>query len=130
MNLMNILEGLRFSKLTFDYVQLLMEITGVVVLSIFGFYAVGLLTTFRQGMLEKGWRNVTQGAIILVLAQIPILISPIGPTGLASLLDDTGAILRFIGIVLLILGFRAQYRVWRPNRKDLSPTIELNNQTS
>jgi hypothetical protein len=46
------------------------------------------------------------------------------------ILDDIGAVLRFIGIILLILGFRAQYKVWRPDSKELSPAIESNVQTS
>jgi len=106
-----------------------MEIAGVVVLSIFGFYAIKLLSSFRQGMLENGWKKVTQGAIILALAQIPFLATEFGPTMDASLLNDIGDLLRFIGIVLLILGFRAQYQVWRIDNKDLSSKIQSSNAT-
>jgi hypothetical protein len=104
-----------------------MEIAGIVVLSIFGFYAVRLLATFKQGMLEKGWRNVTSGALMLAIAQIPFLVSRIGNAALGSLLNETGNILRFIGIVFLILGFRAQYQVWRVDNKDLSSAIQPTN---
>jgi len=104
--------------------QLSMEILGVVVLSIFGFYAVRLLSSFKRGMLEKGWKNVTQGAIILVLAQIPFLLAGITPSTLSSILIGAGDLLRLIGIIFLIVGFRAQYQIWRVDNKDLSPMIE------
>jgi len=115
--------------LTIDYNQLTIEILGVVVLSIFGFYAVRLLSTFRNGMLEKGWKYVTEGAIILALAQIPFLVARIGSPSFVSLLDDAGDILRLIGMIFLILGFRAQYQVWRLDKKDLSPPIESGSRT-
>jgi hypothetical protein len=73
-----------------------METAGVIVLSIFGFYAVRLLSTYRKGMLEKGWRTVTEGAIILTLGQIPFLASRIGPPAITSVLDDTGTLIRFM----------------------------------
>ena len=93
-------------------------------LSIFGFYTVQLLATFRKGILEKGWKKVTEGAVILVLAQIPFLAAGIASPAFGSLLLDIGAIFRFIGIVFLILGFRAQHNVWRLDNKDSSRDIE------
>ena len=98
-------------------------------LSIFGFYAIKLLATFRNGMLEKGWKHVTEGAIILAVAQIPFLVSGIGPSVLSSLLDDVGSLLRLTGMIFLILGFRAQYQVWRLDNKDLSPLTQSANPT-
>ncbi len=38
-----------------------MEVIGIVVLSTFGYYALKLMTSFRKGMLERGWRLVTFG---------------------------------------------------------------------
>ena len=110
-----------------DYNQLTIEIIGIVVLSIFGFYAIRLLSTFRNGMLEKGWKYVTEGAIILGLGQIPYLLSWIGSASLFSLLNDVGMLMRFVGMIFLILGFRAQYQVWRLDNKDLSPPIKSGN---
>jgi hypothetical protein len=100
-----------------NYLQLGMEIAGVVTLSIFGFYAVKLLGSFRKGMLERGWRLVTLAAIILVLAQIPFLVAAISSSSLAALLTDIGNVARFVGIVCLTIGFRAQYQIWRIDKK-------------
>src|SRR5579864_1988660 len=112
-----------------DYNKITIEIVGVLLLSIFGFYAVRLLSTFRNGMLEKGWKYVTEGALILGLAQIPFLLSGVGTSSLFTLLDDTGMLIRLIGMVFLILGFRAQYQVWRLDNKDLTPAIKPGNPT-
>lgn len=103
-----------------------MELLGVVVLSIFGYYAVGMLASFRRGMLERGWRMVTVGAIILALAQIPFLVASFSSSPFASLLMYSGNISRFIGIIFLIVGFRDQYRIWRPDRKNNFSNYESN----
>jgi hypothetical protein len=97
-----------------------MEVIGIVVLSTFGYYALKLMTSFRKGMLERGWRLVTFGAIILALAQIPFLISLASPSLLMSTLRTVGNLSRFLGIVLLTLGFRDQYKIWRIDKKEIS----------
>jgi hypothetical protein len=111
--------------MTFDYVQLAMVSVGIVVLSVFGFYAVRLLSSFKRGMLAEGWKRVTIGATFLVVAQFPILGSGIESSSLTSPLSLIGTLLRFIGIVFLILGFKAQHEIWRvDNKEDLSPVVE------
>jgi len=100
-----------------------MELVGVVTLSVFGFYALRLLSTFRKGLLEEGWRNVTRGAVILAMAQIPLLVSRFV---FDSFLDYVGDIFRFIGIFFLILGFRSQYKVWKVNDEKEIPQIARN----
>jgi len=103
-----------------------MELLGIVVLSIFGYYAIGMLASFRRGMLERGWRMVTVGAIILALAQIPFLLASFSPVSFASLLMYAGNICRLVGIIFLIAGFRDQYRIWRPDRKNHYSSYESN----
>jgi len=100
-----------------------MQILGLVALSIFGFYDIRLLASFKSGMLEEGWKKVTFGAIILAVAQIPFVASSFIPSQISSLLGDVGMLLRFIGILFLILGFRAQYKIWRLDKEDASLSI-------
>jgi len=97
-----------------------MELIGIVVLSTFGYYALQLMASFRKGMLERGWRLVTFGAIILALAQIPFLISLATPSLLMSDLRLVGNLSRFVGIIFLTLGFREQYKIWHINKKEIS----------
>ena len=106
-----------------DYAQVSMEIVGLTGVLIFSFYAVKLLGSFRHGVLEKGWKEVTQGAIILALAQIPFLVAGIYPTSFNTALVYAGNLFRFIGLAFLILGFRTQYQVWRLDNKDLPQKV-------
>jgi hypothetical protein len=96
---------------------------GIVLLTIFGYYSVRLLTSLRKGILEKGWRRVSLGAIFLLIGQIPFIASGIGPANYFAIFSYSETALRFIGIVFLTLGFKAQYEVWRPDKKDLNETI-------
>lgn len=105
--------------MAFDYIQLAEVITGAVVLSAFGYYALKLLGSFRTGTLEKGWKQITVGAIVLVIAQFFFLGSGIDSSSVASLLIVGGTLMRFIGIVFLTLGLRTHYQIWRLDNKDL-----------
>ena len=93
-------------------------ILGLVVLSFLGVYCVRLVTTFRGGIFSKCWKEVTAGAVILALAQIPIIVSEVGPLDLQTLLADAGALMRLAGVTLIIIGLRSQSRVWRMEGKD------------
>jgi hypothetical protein len=108
--------------LAVDLFALTFAITGSVILSVFGFYSIRLLTSLRKGMLEKGWKRVAIGAIFLLLGQFPYLIAEFGPTSYITNLGYLELLLRLIGIVLITLGFKAQYEVWRLDNKDLTPT--------
>ncbi|HYB04644.1 MAG TPA: hypothetical protein VED17_09285 [Nitrososphaerales archaeon] len=103
--------------MTIDYVLLVQEVVGVAVLFTFGYYAVRLLASFRKGMLERGWRLVVFGAILLGVAQIPFLVAAITSGNLSTTLVAVGDLVRFMGMISLILGFRAQYQIWRVDRK-------------
>jgi protein-S-isoprenylcysteine O-methyltransferase Ste14 len=95
-------------------------ITGVAVLSAFGFYAAKLLGSFKTGMLERGWKQVTIGAIVLVLAQFFFIGSGISSSSIVSLLLGVGTLMRLIGLVFLTLGLRTHYQIWRLDNKDLT----------
>ncbi len=103
-------------------------IIGSALLLVFGFYALKLLASFRKGVLEKGWKEVTVGAIFLVLAQFLIIVSGFGAPSLVSPLNISVQAMRFVGIVLLILGFRAHYQVWRLDSKNIVARTESNEQ--
>lgn len=98
----------------------------MVLLVVFGYYAMRLLQSFKSGILENGWKRVTLGAIFLALGQFPRLAALVSSTSLASYFEYPELLLRLLGILFLILGFRAQYQVWRMDNKDLSIT-ERNN---
>ena len=103
-----------------NYSTLIPEGAGIVVLSIFGYYAVRLLSSFRKGMLERGWKLTVYGAIFLGVAQIPFIASALSSGNLSIFIGYVGNAFRFFGILFLILGFRAQYQIWKVDKK--SPT--------
>ena len=113
-----------------NYMQVF-AIAGLIALSVFGFFALRLLSSFRTGILAKSWRHISVGAIFLILAQLPLIAASLGPSGEeSSLLIITGTMMRFLGIVFLTLGLRAQCKVWWSENKHLdqgaksSATIE------
>ena len=107
-----------YLTLTIDYESLVIEIVGLAVVFFFGFYALKLLSNFREGMLEKGWKQVAIGALFLIAAQILFLIPLMGSSPLVTALNYTGSAMRVFAMIFLILCLRAHYMVWRVNKKE------------
>ena len=103
--------------MTMDYTVLVPEIAGLAMTCFFAFYALKLLANFRQGMLERGWKQVAIGALFLIVAQFFFLPSSAANSALSVALTLTGMSMRLIAMILLILGLRAHYMVWRPDNK-------------
>jgi hypothetical protein len=116
------LQRVRNRKLFSDVPQQVIDALGAVVTFAFGFYAIRLLTSFRMGMLEKGWKHVAYGGISLIVAQFVLLASEFGSPTLEVTLGDIGTLARFTGMVFISLGLRAHYQVWRLDNKDVAPT--------
>ncbi len=89
------------------------QIAGVLILSALLFYALRLLESFKTGMIAKSWKQMTAGAIFLILAQFVFLANDAGFLGEPSILVTLGTVLRFCGVVFIIIGLRSQSRVWR-----------------
>jgi predicted phage tail protein len=100
-----------------NYSTLIPNGAGIVVLSIFGYYAIKLLSSFRKGMLERGWKLTVYGAVFLGVAQIPFIASALSAGNFSIFIGYVGSALRFLGIVFLILGFRAQYQIWKADKR-------------
>lgn len=110
-----------------DYILVSEGIVGIILLCVFGYYATRLLQSFKSGILENGWKKVSVGAILLALGQIPHLAAVISSTTLAPYFEYPELLLRLLGTVFLILGFRSQYQIWRVDNKKLSSEIESEN---
>lgn len=105
----------------FNYFQIAV-VFGLFVLLALGFYAVRLVTSFRTGMLAKSWKEVTIGALILIIAQFPFFVAGFGiyETVFVSL----GMGMRFLGVIFLIIGLRAQSRVWGSENKKIEAEVQ------
>ena len=81
-----------------------------------GYYSVRILHSFRGGVLSKGWTFVSVAVPFLISGQ---LVTGIGSSqSLAMDSQETlrviGASLSALGGLLIVLGFRAQYKAWNP----------------
>jgi hypothetical protein len=115
--------------LAIDYLSLVTVIGGLAMVLFFGFYALKLLSNFREGMLEKGWKQVATGALFLIVAQLLFLIPVMGSSPLANALNYIGTATRFLAMAFLILGLRGHYMVWRVNNKKAEAVLPLESST-
>ena len=78
------------------------------------YYASRLFFHMRSGRFEKGWRLVTEGVVLLCAGFIFITIQDL--SGSSSpyyfYFDYVGTALCVIGIIIMSIGLRSQYRVW------------------
>lgn len=112
------------ADLIYDYVQPAFEVVGIVVLCSFGYYAIKLLSSFKAGMLEKGWKQVTVGAAVLAVAQIVYIAGGFGSSTFSTILEDAGQLMRFTAVVFVTLGLRTQYQIWRVDNKNAKSNSE------
>jgi hypothetical protein len=92
---------------------MMQEIAGLIALSVFAFYAIKLLNSFRNGVIAKSWRQVAVGTFFLIMAQFPVFIASSGAGEVQEVvLNSLAAAMRLLGVIFLIVGLRAQARLW------------------
>jgi hypothetical protein len=82
-----------------------------------GYYALRILSGFNGGVLQKGWHMMAASAYFFIFGQLFLL----GGAGQALAMVHAaqyeimvGSVLETLGGLLLVLGFRAQYKIWDP----------------
>lgn len=95
---------------------------GLVLLGAFGFYALKLLANFRSGMLEKGWKQIAIGSVLLIFSQLLLIISQFDVTGFTAPPFLVGSAFRIFAMIFLILGVREHYLVWRIDKTRQMPS--------
>jgi hypothetical protein len=102
-----------------DVVTLIIEIVGgsmlvfgtIAIWIAMGYYSIRLLRSFRGGILSNGWKYICIAVPFLVSGQ---LTTGLGGSGANGVLMVFGASLSAIGGLMIVIGFRAQYRAWNP----------------
>jgi hypothetical protein len=94
-----------------------------------GIYGVRMLRGFRGGVLQEGWNLMAYSAFFFILGQV-FLLGGAGQAlkdiGIAPYNIMLGSSLETIGGLLLVMGFRAQYKIWHPKGlKAASSTAEV-----
>lgn len=80
------------------------------------FYAVSILATFRKGMLERGWKYLSVGLIILVGGDVVLTLSNYYTSG--GVLYELGLAIDAAGVVFAILGFKSHRDIWASGNKE------------
>lgn len=74
------------------------------------YYGLRILTSFKKGMLERGWRILSVGIIFLVAGVLIMTLSSYIPVG--GYLYQFAIGFNAVGICLAVLGFKSHYDVW------------------
>jgi hypothetical protein len=95
------------------------------------YYAIKLLRSMRNGVLEKGWRFIVFAAFCLIFGILALDLSISGLIGnnlLLEILGYAGASLQAVGGLGIAYGFKAQYDAWNPKgmrKKELTVPEEV-----
>ena len=120
-----------------DIVTLIVAIIGgstlvfgtIAIWILMGYYSVRILRSFRGGLLSSGWKYICIAVPFLIFGQ---LITSMGGSGSIAteqeqILRIAGASLSAIGGLMIVVGFRAQYRVWNPKGMKSTPNSKEQN---
>jgi hypothetical protein len=81
------------------------------------FYAIRLLRSMRNGVLEKGWRFIVFAAFCLIIGIVGLDLSVAGMnlnSAFLGVIGYSGAALQAIGAITIAYGFKSQYDAWNP----------------
>jgi hypothetical protein len=86
-----------------------------------GYYAAKIFFHMKLGRLEKGWKRVTQGIILLCFGFLFLTFQHMIPrdSNLYFSLDSIGTILSVVGIVIMMMGLRSHYLVWTRRKSSI-----------
>ena len=83
-----------------------------------GYYSVRILRSFKGGILSKGWKYICIAVPFLIFGQLATGLG--ASASLASIQQElfrtAGASLSLIGGLLIVVGFRTEYRAWNPKQ--------------
>ena len=79
------------------------------------YYVLEVLTTFRKGLLEEGWKYLSQGSLVAIIGQILVTISIYKP--LDGYLFQIGTGIDIFGAYLFVKGFKSHHDVWHGEDK-------------
>jgi hypothetical protein len=83
-----------------------------------GYYSVRILRSFKGGVLSRGWKYICIAVPFLIFGQ---LATSMGSSGSVALIQDqifrvAGASLSLLGGIMIVIGFRTEYRAWNPKQ--------------
>jgi len=113
-----------------DIVQLVLAIIGgstlvfgtIAIWILMGYYSVRILRSFKGGLLSEGWKYICIAVPFLIFGQLATSMGGSDSITLTQeqILKVLGITLSLIGGIMIVIGFRSQYRMWNP--KGMKPT--------
>ena len=87
------------------------------------YYVLEVLTTFRKGMLEPGWKSLALGSLVAIIGQLLVTLSIYKPFD--GYLFQLGTGIDIIGAYLFVKGFKSHHDVWheKDRRREPVPVI-------
>ena len=93
-----------------------------------GYYAVRIMRGLKGGVLSKGWVPITIAVFFLIAGQL--LLDTSASRNIAQTtsgwLSFLGSLSETVAGLLIVVGFRAQYRAWYPKETTPEKTVEAN----
>jgi len=108
-----------------DFLLLGFDIVGFIVALGMAYYAFHMVDQMKSGRLEKSWKYMTRGALVIAIDAVVLMIQVFGSASNTVVVGTTyvGFTFAIIGGFLMMLGFREHYLVWNtklplPSKKD------------
>ena len=89
-----------------------------------GYYSARIFRSFRGGVLMKGWRYICIAVPFLILGQLATGLSDSSGASAAQdlMFRALGLSMSLVGGVLIVIGFRTEYRAWNPKKMNIPST--------
>ncbi len=100
-----------------DFIIVALDAVGLLVAAGMSYYAFNMITQMKSGKLEKSWKHMTRGALIIAADVVVLMIQAFGAVSplVVSITSYAGGSIAIVGGFFILLGFREQYRVWQIN---------------
>jgi len=97
-----------------DPIGLIIDVTSLVIVIMMAVYGARLLVFMRTGVLERSWRYMSVGSVMIALGILAIAYVSIN-SYIPQLIDlfHLGGLAMIAGGVLFVMGFRLQYNAFK-----------------
>lgn len=91
-----------------------LNLASAIALVVLAYYALRIFIHMRLGKLERGWKLITQGIVIISSGFFFVALDHALPRNsvMYFYIDSVGAVLSLGGIVLMLFGLHSHYVVW------------------
>ncbi|HEY4672630.1 MAG TPA: hypothetical protein VIH03_00510 [Nitrososphaerales archaeon] len=102
-----------------DVLRMTINIASAAVSLLSLYYALRLSIIFRSGILQKSWRGIAIGIILVSIANLIFLARTIAMAeGTSQVLLYAGAMTAFMGGLFVLFGLRKEYKLWHDFAKE------------